>query len=120
MLATAAPSAQLWHQPRVAAIICMEEMYANIGFFRLQKGKGSCVHPQYSREGSEIHFAPTFRGCLLIFLVAALLSALDGLVWEAVMGCDFTEQTHQHGHIPPALKRYFLSLQHPPLPRSIP
>lgn len=82
----------------VAAITFMEEMYTNIAFFRLQKGKGSCVHPQCSREWSEIHFAPTFRGCLLIFLVAALLSALDGLVWEAVMSCDFTEQIPARPH----------------------
>lgn len=71
---------------RVAEIICMEEMYTNIAFFRLQNGKGSSVCPQYRREGSEIHSAPTFRGCLLIFLVATLLSALDGLVWEAGRG----------------------------------
>lgn len=94
----AAHSAQVQHQPRVAAIICMEERYTNIAFFRLQKGKGSCAHPQHSREGSEIHFAPTFRGCLLIFLGAALLSALDGLVWEAVAGCDFTKQTPARPH----------------------
>lgn len=98
MLVPAAPSAQLRHQPRVAAIICMEEMCTNIAFFRLQKGRGSCVHPQYCREGSEMHFAPTFRGCLLVFSVAALLSALDGLVWEAVVGCDFTEQTPARPH----------------------
>lgn len=98
MLVPAAPSAQVWHQHRLAAIIFMEEMYTNIAFFRLQKGKGSGVHPQCSRERSEIHFAPTFRGCLLIFLVAALLSVLDELVWEAVMSCDFTEQTPARPH----------------------
>lgn len=73
----------------------MEEVCTNVAFFRLQKEKGSCIHPQYLQGGGQKHtLRPHHRGCSLVFSVAAFLSALDRLVWEGVfVGFDFTEQT---------------------------
>lgn len=45
-------------------------------------------------------------------------SFLCWMGWCGRLSCDFTEQTQQHGHIPPAHKRYFLPLQHSPLHHS--